>query len=186
MLTLTDAATNQLAALIKARDEGELALRVAIAGRLGGMFQYRMGFVETEDKKDEDEVVDTGKFLVFVDDQSASDLEGATLDYVETSQQKGFKFDNPNPVWSDPTALRIQELLDKEINPGLRSHGGFCALVDVKDKTAYVAFGGGCQGCSMVDATLKDGVEVRIKDAVPEIEAVVDTTDHSRGANPYA
>lgn len=186
MLTLTDAAKNQLATLIEKRDEGELALRVAVAGRLGGMFQYRMGFVDSDDQTDDDQVVDTGEFLVFVDDKSAPDLEGTTLDYVETSASKGFKFDNPNPVWSDPRAIRIQELLDEEINPGLRSHGGFCALVDVKDSTAYVAFGGGCQGCSMVDATLKEGVEVRIKEAVPEIESVVDTTDHSRGTNPYA
>ena len=58
-------------------------------------------------------------------------------------------------------------------------------LLDVKDETAYIELGGGCVGCGMVDVTLKQGVEVAIKAAVPTITQVVDTTDHASGNNPY-
>ena len=58
-------------------------------------------------------------------------------------------------------------------------------LLDVKDDVVYVALGGGCQGCGMVDVTLKQGIEVRVREAVPEIKAVIDSTDHAGGKNPY-
>jgi len=45
--------------------------------------------------------------------------------------------------------------------------------------------GGGCQGCGMADVTLKQGVEKSIRQAVPEIGAIMDTTDHATGRNPY-
>jgi Fe/S biogenesis protein NfuA len=64
-------------------------------------------------------------------------------------------------------------------------HGGHVSLVDVKDDIAYLQFGGGCQGCGMVDVTLKQGVEVMLREAVPELKAVMDVTDHAGGQNPY-
>jgi Fe/S biogenesis protein NfuA len=185
MLTLTEAARTEIAGLMAEREEDELALRVGIAGRRAGRFLYQLGFVEPASRADDDVVVDAGDFEVFVDAESAPDLEGAKMDFVETPMQTGFAIENPNPVWRDPISQKIQELLDGEVNPGLGMHGGFVSLVEVRDGVAYVAFGGGCQGCGMVDVTLKEGVEVRIKEAVPEVQEVVDTTDHSRGTNPY-
>ena len=55
----------------------------------------------------------------------------------------------------------------------------------MKDDVAYVQLGGGCVGCGMADVTLKQGIEVMIKEAVPSITAVVDQTDHASGTNPY-
>ena len=78
-----------------------------------------------------------------------------------------------------------QQIIDDKINPSVASHGGFVSLIDVKDNVAYVQFGGGCQGCGMIDVTLKQGVEVLIKEAVPEIEQIRDITDHADGTNPY-
>ncbi len=57
--------------------------------------------------------------------------------------------------------------------------------MNYEDGTAFIAFGGGCQGCGMVDVTLKQGVEVMIKEGIPEVSMVVDTTDHTSGSNPY-
>jgi Fe-S cluster biogenesis protein NfuA len=65
------------------------------------------------------------------------------------------------------------------------SHGGHVSLIDVKDKAVYLQLGGGCQGCGMADVTLKQGIEVMIKEAVPEIEEIYDVTDHAGGDNPY-
>jgi len=58
-------------------------------------------------------------------------------------------------------------------------------LLEFKDGTAYVKMGGGCQGCGMASVTLKQGVEVAIKRAVPQVTNVLDTTDHASGSNPF-
>jgi Fe/S biogenesis protein NfuA len=57
--------------------------------------------------------------------------------------------------------------------------------VAVEDDTAYLRLSGGCQGCGMASVTLSQGIEVVIKESVPEITKVVDVTDHASGANPY-
>ncbi|MGH7387102.1 MAG: NifU family protein, partial [Candidatus Methylomirabilales bacterium] len=88
-------------------------------------------------------------------------------------------------LWTDPKAQAVQEAIDTQINPGVASHGGHVALLDVKDDIAYIALGGGCQGCGMADVTLKQGIEVLLKEAVPEIRQVIDTTDHAAGKNPF-
>ncbi len=79
----------------------------------------------------------------------------------------------------------IQELLDTEVNPAVASHGGFFRLIDIKDNNVYVELGGGCQGCGMADVTLKQGVELRMREAMPEMKELIDTTDHASGNNPY-
>ena len=78
-----------------------------------------------------------------------------------------------------------QRVLDEQVNPAVRGHGGFIRLMEVKDDTAYIRFEGGCQGCAMAEVTLRQGVEVMIKEQVPEIVAIVDVTDHASGTNPY-
>ena len=82
-------------------------------------------------------------------------------------------------------ARAVQDVIDRQINPGVGSHGGMVTLVDVRDGTAFLRFGGGCQGCAAVDVTLKQGVETAIRAAVPSISAIVDATDHDAGTSPY-
>ncbi|MCZ6759897.1 MAG: NifU family protein [Gemmatimonadetes bacterium] len=80
---------------------------------------------------------------------------------------------------------RVQLVLNEQINPAVKAHGGAIQLVEVKDNTAYLQFEGRCQGCAMADVTLRQGVEVMIKEQVAEIIAVVDVTDHTSGIDPY-
>ena len=82
-------------------------------------------------------------------------------------------------------AERITEVLNRQINPSIASHGGHAELVAVEDDVAYLRLGGGCQGCGMASVTLSQGIEVAIRDNVPEIARVVDVTDHAAGENPY-
>jgi Fe/S biogenesis protein NfuA len=185
MLTITGAAKQRISGLLAAEDRQGLALRVAIIGRGPGGFEYKLGFVREDERGADDTVVEAGSLKVFVDPESAPNLQGATIDFVEGIFESGFKIDNPNSVWTDPKAIAIQRLLDTQINPAVASHGGYVTLLDVKDDIAYIALGGGCQGCGMADVTLKQGIEVAIKEEVPEIRQVVDTTDHASGSNPY-
>jgi len=81
---------------------------------------------------------------------------------------------------------KIQDLLDTAINPAVAGHGGVVSLVDVKDKMVYLQMGGGCQGCGMVDVTLKQGIETMIREELPEVVEILDVTDHAAGQNPYS
>lgn len=185
MLTITDAATKKILALMEAEEQKDLALRVAISGRGPGGFRYELQFVEQNEKGAEDTVIDAGGLQVIVDSDSVPDLKGATVDFVDGVYESGFKIDNPNPLWTDPKAQAVQEVIDTRINPGVSTHGGHVTLLDVKDDIAYIALGGGCQGCGMADVTLKHGIEVMIKESVPEIRQIIDTTDHASGNNPF-
>ncbi len=91
----------------------------------------------------------------------------------------------PTPVDSSVTE-RIQHVLATEINPSVAAHGGHVRLIHVRGDTATVEFSGGCQGCGMATATLKQGVERTICERVPAITRVVDVTDHAAGHSPYS
>lgn len=79
----------------------------------------------------------------------------------------------------------IGDLLDREINPAVAAHGGFVELIDVRRNNVYIRLGGGCQGCGAADITLKQGIEKAIRDLVPRVGEILDTTDHAAGRNPY-
>lgn len=185
MLTITELAKTKILGLLEAQGRQGAALRVAITGRGPGGFQYDLRFVEEAERAAADILEDAGGFRVIIDGGSAPKLDGATLDFVEGIYQSGFRIDNPNPLWSDPTARAVQEVIDTRINPGVSGHGGYVTLLDVKDGIAYVALSGGCHGCGMANVTLKQGIEVIIREAVPAIRQVVDRTDHAGGTNPY-
>jgi len=79
----------------------------------------------------------------------------------------------------------IQNLLDYEINPMVAAHGGTFSLVNVEGNKVFVELGGGCQGCGMVDVTLRQGVETRMREVFPDMEALVDITEHAQGQAPF-
>ena len=85
-----------------------------------------------------------------------------------------------------PLEDQINYVLHSQINPSLASHGGMVSLIEiVEDNVAILQFGGGCQGCGMVDVTLKDGVEKTLLETLPQLTAVRDVTDHSVTENAY-
>lgn len=85
----------------------------------------------------------------------------------------------------DLIRTKVKELLETQINPAVAAHGGVIDLVDVDHAVVYLSMGGGCQGCASSAATLRQGVETAIRDAVPEVVSIQDLTDHNEGANPY-
>ncbi len=105
--------------------------------------------------------------------------------HLQRAQEAMLAEARKNPASANSMRVRIQELIDSKINPGVAGHGGVVTLLDVKDNVAYLKLGGGCQGCGMVDVTLKQGIERILKAEVPELQEVVDSTDHRSGTNPY-
>lgn len=85
----------------------------------------------------------------------------------------------------DEAAKAIEELLEKQINPALASHGGFVKLIKIEDRDVYVEMGGGCQGCASARATMRYGVEGAIRKIAPQVRNIIDATDHASGTNPY-
>ncbi len=80
---------------------------------------------------------------------------------------------------------QIEKLFNDQIRPALAQHGGNVEVVDIDNNRLFVKLLGGCQGCSSSKATLKDGIENLVKKNFPEIEEIIDLTDHVSGENPY-
>ena len=166
-------------------DDDDLVLRIEIIGRGPKGFQYDLQLVNSSEAKEDDIPLEIDGMDVLVASKSKIYLEGTTIDYKETLMGGGFSFENPNPLWMDELSQTVAQIIADEVNPAVASHGGHVDLVGVDDNKAIIAFGGGCQGCGMADVTLKQGVEVMIKDKVPAITEVIDVTDHAAGTNPF-
>jgi Fe/S biogenesis protein NfuA len=185
MITITETAAEKIMELMESKGLSGHALRIAITGRGPAGFMYQLQFQPEGTRDADDTFVDAGQFQVFVDSETAPNLQGSTLDFVDEISARGFNIENPNPLWTDPLALSVQEVLDSRINPAVAGHGGYVSLLDVRGDTAFIALGGGCQGCGLADVTLKQGIEVMIKESIPQITQVIDSTDHAAGQNPF-
>ncbi len=111
-------------------------------------------------------------------------LEGTIVSW----ENGALKFDHPRwsmPKSTEPIEKRAQDILDREINPMVSTHGGYVKVLSVDNEVVYVEMTGGCQGCGLSAQTLKQGVEGSLLQYLPEISAVLDTTDHASGTNPY-
>jgi len=184
LLTVTEAAQEKIQAVIETEEVEVEGLRISIQGRTAAAFQYSLGLA-TEAQED-DLVVECENFNVLVDAESAPDLQGTVIDYVDDLNSSGFNIENPNtPTWDNPKAQEVQKLIDERINPAVAAHGGQIELLNVEDDAVYINMGGGCQGCGMANVTLKHGIEAMIQEVFPEIKHVIDTTDHDAGDNPY-
>ncbi|MFO1536510.1 MAG: NifU family protein [Actinomycetota bacterium] len=194
VLGITDAAREKILEVRAAEPEaGSLALWITVTGESGGAYTYDMSFRALADAGELEVVQHHDDLPVVIDGDSVEALAGATLDFAAA----GMVMQNPNrpaprvaaprPAadLSGPVARAILQVLEDQINPAIASHGGRADLVAVEESIAYLRLSGGCQGCSMAAATLSQGIEVAILDAVPEITEVRDVTDHASGTNPY-
>lgn len=157
---------------------------------------YTISLVERDDRQRTEIAINVDEIRVFLNLDTSNLLSGAVIDWVEEDGTSGFRVQDPNarpavqPEHSDlrisgPMAERVQQVIDEVINPGIAAHGGFVELVDVSDDTLYLRMGGGCQGCAASAATLRQGIERMVREQVPEIQEIIDVTDHTAGANPY-
>jgi Fe/S biogenesis protein NfuA len=178
-----------------AEDDAEsLALRVEVTGISGVEYSYALSIDPVAEAADDDVIYTVGELSVIVPANSVDQLQGATLDLPSNPAQGGLVIRNPNrPNPLDGTDIeltgtleeKLTVLLEKRINPALSAHGGSAELVKVEGTEAHILMGGGCQGCAMSAATLREGISVMIAQAIPEITDVIDVTDHSEGENPY-
>ena len=146
-------------------------------------------------KKDENfssfRLIDEFKFKLYLEEKSIDFLKNAEVDYSPDKFGGTLTIKAPNaklPQISENATIedKINYVLYSEVNPGLAAHGGEVSLIEVLDQEiAILQFGGGCQGCGMVDLTLKDGVEKTLLEQVDGLKSVRDVTDHSYRENAY-
>ena len=200
VLTVTPGArATVLEVLANETDPSSLALWLEVSGVGDGAYTYDMYFQAIADAGAGDVVQHDDELPVVVPDASVDRLQGATLDFVtDADGEGGLVVVNPNTPpstaprvvapdvdLSDPMAQRVVAVLEEQVNPSIAAHGGRADLVGIKDAAVYLRLSGGCQGCGMAKATLSQGIEVMLREAVPEITEIVDVTDHADGTNPY-
>jgi Fe/S biogenesis protein NfuA len=179
-----------------APDAEQQAMWVEVTGVQAGEWTYGISLKPVEQATAEDSVQHEDDLPIVVCAQDIEKLEGATIDWSDDLMRGGLMVLNPNKPspavgtrppadLSGPVSQRVMQVIDQQINPAIAMHGGSAELVAVEDDTAYVRLGGGCVGCGMATVTLTQGIEVAITEAVPEVERVVDVTDHASGTNPY-
>ena len=188
MLTISEPAQAKIGELIENSENPVKGLRIGAEAASPLKVDFRMSFLGDGQETADDIVVQFEGFDVYVGADSVEYVNDATVDYVDGLMGSGFKIvsgRNSGPELTGPVAEKVQQVIEQRINPAVASHGGYVSLIDVKDNVVYVELGGGCQGCGMADVTLKQGIEVAIKKAVPEITDILDVTEHADGTNPY-
>ena len=115
-----------------------------------------------------------------------SQIENMLRHYVpEVEKVQDYQDAIEKPGLQTEAGQAVKKVLDERVNPAVAGHGGHIALIDVQGSRVYVRLEGGCQGCGMAGVTLKQGIENEIKRHVPQIEEILDVTDHASGTNPY-
>jgi iron-sulfur cluster assembly accessory protein len=94
MLSLTDVAASKVKEIMSQQNPAPTALRVAVVGGGCSGFSYHMAFDNQENPSDN--VYEYEGVKVYVDQMSEMYLDGVQIDYIETLEGAGFKFNNPN------------------------------------------------------------------------------------------
>lgn len=191
MLTITESAQDYLAELLAGLDDDVLGIRMFVNGPGTPKAETCIAYCRKADLEDSDLMINYDKLTARFELRSIPFLKDAFVDYSKDRMGGQLTIKAPNAklpqVNADsPLEDRINYVLYNEVNPSLASHGGEVSLLEVtEEKVAILQFGGGCQGCGMVEATLKDGVEKSLMEQIPELTAVRDTTDHTDRSQAY-
>lgn len=190
-ITVTPGAQEYLRELLAKQSSPGIGVRIFVERPGTPHAECCMAYCPEGEQEEKDVRIDYEGFHAWIDGASVRYLEDAVIDYKKDSMGGQLTFRAPKsrvPELSEDASLeeRINYVLYSEINPGLAAHGGNVQLLELTDdNVAVLEFGGGCQGCSAVDMTLKSGVERTLKERLPELTAVRDKTDHSVTENAY-
>ena len=191
MLTITDTARDYLVELLAKQNTPGMAVRVFITQPGTPYAETCLAYCRPDEVNQNDEFEDYEDLRVYLDKQSILYMEDAKIDFAKDKMGGQLTIKAPNakmPKVNDdsPVEDQINYILYNEVNPGLASHGGEVKLVEVTEEgLAILEFGGGCQGCSAVDVTLKEGIEKALLAKLPQLSGVRDVTDHTQSDNAY-
>ena len=190
-IKITKSAEGYLVELLEKQESDTIGVKVFVSDPGSPRAETCIAYCKNDDDISEYEIREDLSFKLYLEKKSLSFIEDSVVDYSPDKFGGTLTIKAPNakvPSVSEDATLeeRVNYLLYTEINPSLASHGGEVSLVEIMDEeTAVLQFGGGCQGCGMVDVTLKDGVEKALIEGIPELKGITDVTDHSYKENAY-
>ena len=190
-INITKSAEGYLIELLEKQESDTIGVKVFVSDPGSPRAETCIAYCKNDDDISEYEIREDLSFKLYLEKKSLSFIEDAIVDYSPDKFGGTLTIKAPNakvPSVSEDASLeeRVNYLLYTEINPSLASHGGEVSLVEImNEETAVLQFGGGCQGCGMVDVTLKDGVEKALIEGIPELKGITDVTDHSYRENAY-
>ena len=191
MIEISKSAQAYLRDLLAKQEHADVGIRVFVTQPGTPHAETCIAYCRPGEEQPDDLAVQYEGFAALIEKRSETYLQGAVVDFQEDRMGGQLTIKAPNArvpsVGPDsPMEDRINYVLHNEINPGLASHGGMVTLLEVVDgNTAILQFGGGCQGCSAVDITLKQGVERSLLAQIPGLVAIRDSTDHTVRENAY-
>ncbi|BBM03186.1 Fe-S biogenesis protein NfuA [Microbulbifer sp. GL-2] len=190
-VTITESAQEYLKELLAKQDCEGIAIRMFVSNPGTPSAETCIAYCRPGEEEAEDVMMEMNGLKAYFEGRSVPYLDDARVDYSSDKMGGQLTIRAPNsrmPKITDDSPIedRINYVLYNEVNPGLAAHGGQVSLVEVtEDMYAVLKFGGGCQGCGMVDMTLKEGVEKTLKDKIPELAGVKDITDHTDKSQAY-
>ncbi|MCH8551875.1 MAG: Fe-S biogenesis protein NfuA [Natronospirillum sp.] len=191
VVTVSESAQKYLANLLERQNVEGMSVRMFVTQPGTRYAETCLAYCRPGEEAETDELLELEHIRVYLEHNSLPYLEEAEVDFQEDKMGGQLTIKAPNakmPKVSEDSPLpdRVNYILMSEINPGLAAHGGEVSLVEMtEDSVAVLRFGGGCQGCSAVDITLKQGVEKTLMERLPELRGIRDVTDHSQTENAY-
>ncbi|AEW44755.1 iron-sulfur protein which is able to transfer its [4Fe-4S] iron-sulfur cluster to apo-aconitase [Serratia symbiotica str. 'Cinara cedri'] len=190
MIYITDAAQEHLTRLLEKQSQ-DTQIRIFVINPGTPIAECGVSYCPLDAVEDTDTKLQFEKLSVFIDELSAPYLDDAEIDFVvdQLGSQLTLKAPNAKVRKVDinaPLTERVIYLLQSHINPQLSIHGGRVKLIDITDNNLVILqFSGGCNGCSMVNRTLREGIEKELLLYFPELKGVCDITEHQRGKHSY-
>ena len=191
-MKVTDKSLHKILKILDDQDVSVKGLRITAESISPLKVDYRIQLVDDDSVYDDDEInsfsYEDKRLDVYVDADSQHLVKDVEVDFIDTFAGEGFKINAPSHIpdhMDKDVVTAIESLLKEKINPSIASHGGRVSLVDVKDNIMFVQMEGGCQGCAASAVTLRQGIEATVKNTIPQIEEIIDITDHASGKNPY-
>ena len=190
-MSITPSAATYLQDLLSSQDDGTCGIKIFVSEPGTPRAETCIAYAKDDEDLSAFRLVNEFEFKIFLEENSINFLVDAEVDYSPDKFGGTLTIKAPNaklPQISENATIedKINYVLYAEVNPGLASHGGEVSLIEVLDgEKAILQFGGGCQGCGMVDLTLKDGVEKTLLEQVEGLKSVQDVTDHSYRDNAY-
>mgnify|MGYP006156251841 FL=1 len=191
MITISEQAQQHFAKLLSKQPEGT-NIRVFVVNPGTAQAECGVSYCPPDAVEATDLTLNFSGFDAVVDNESQPFLVDAEIDFVTDQMGSQLTLKAPNAKVrkvSDDASLmeRVQYVIDSEINPQLANHGGRVSVMELtNDGVAVLQFGGGCNGCSQVDLTLKEGIEKELLNRFSgELTGVRDITEHQRGEHSY-
>jgi len=191
MISISETAQNHFVQLLSQQAEGT-SIRVFVVNPGTASAECGVSYCPADAVEPDDLEIPFEKFSAYVDSASKAFLEEAEIDFTTDQMGSQLTLKAPNAklrkVADDaPLFDRVNYFLQAEVNPQLAGHGGECTLMEItEDGFAILQFGGGCNGCSQIDLTLKEGIEKQLLEVMAgEIKGVRDMTEHQRGEHSY-